>query len=1028
MLFNKTVMKSKTVSKTGLSNQDLIPDNALNPVILDQHQVINNRYEILEEIGRGTFSTVYKAHDLKMDCFKALKIFGSYEDVKDFYAYLRNEATLLIKLNHPNILRIYDFVDSNYIFLDTELIEGSNLREMLSRQKINKKEALNYSIQLASALKHAHDQMIAHLDIKPENILIDKNRNLKLTDFGISKIKSKKNDNWSGTLSYMPPEKMKNEDSDIQSDIFAYGITIYEMFYQNYPFLLDDNGIPDYEMPVQLKNSKKKIDQIIRKCLFYFPEDRYQNFTEILSDLEKKDIIPESPVIKLAAKIYRNFPRPKINKSNKKELIGITIALFALLMLLPFYVLTQKNINEPVKEILIDSPPYSVLINLAPKGKTPLKTKLTDGDQIQLLDRNNVPVLDYTYNNEKKLKIRFDRNYIFINNHIKGQLVSSRKDLPLKNNLSYIKSDILLFDKDLRLQRNPRLNLHFTNAIENQFDFLPINTRFLNLRNNKNIRKLQKLTHLQNLTGLDVSEIDSLNFETLPKLHKLTLLNTKKTHLKNLFKLTGNPQLKYLNIDRNNIEDFNAIKALNNLEILSSIQDSVISYASPFCDLPNLTSLSTNMPFTQPSEIEKIKQTISDNNESMLRRKRIIEKEKNWWNPIIFYLVTLLLSFIIFFLGSLIFKKYYKSEKKEINNTQTQKEIEYEKASEEDINKISAAIRDNRLYLPAEENALTYIKNLEKKNIRDEKLDEKKKEVIQMIENKIETHKKRNEFEPVFIASAKSCEIFPSRFFSKSLQMSRDKLKIHSSLKMIRIKGGKYLMGDFTSEESANGFQPHIVEISDFFISQTVITNDQFCEFLNYNGNKTEDGTPWYKDKSIYARIELHKHRWRVIPPYGSFPVYEVSWWGAQRYCEWKGGRLPTEAEWEFVCRNRGKKMIYSTGNDINKEQANFLVDANDNLWHSVFPVKSFKPNKLNVYEMCGNVLEWCFDWYDKNYYKKSETQNPKGALNGDLKVVRGGGWCFPKENMRSYFRGGVKPSVKTNYLGFRLVKENRSK
>jgi formylglycine-generating enzyme required for sulfatase activity len=131
---------------------------------------------------------------------------------------------------------------------------------------------------------------------------------------------------------------------------------------------------------------------------------------------------------------------------------------------------------------------------------------------------------------------------------------------------------------------------------------------------------------------------------------------------------------------------------------------------------------------------------------------------------------------------------------------------------------------------------------------------------------------------------------------------------------------------------------------------------------------------------------------------------------------------LPTEAEWEFAARNRGHKIIYATGNNISKDVANFLVDKNDSLWHSVFPVKSFPANDLGLYEMSGNILEWCFDWYDKNYYNDSPRDNPRGPRISDAKVIRGGAWCFSMEQTVTYYRGATKPVTRNNFIGFRMV------
>ena len=108
--------------------------------------------------------------------------------------------------------------------------------------------------------------------------------------------------------------------------------------------------------------------------------------------------------------------------------------------------------------------------------------------------------------------------------------------------------------------------------------------------------------------------------------------------------------------------------------------------------------------------------------------------------------------------------------------------------------------------------------------------------------------------------------------------------------------------------------------------------------------------------------------------------------------------------------------------NNAEKPTRILFVD-DDGRWHSIVPVRSFKPNRLGLYEMSGNVLEWCADWFDPQAYADDTTLDPHGPEQGTLKVVRGGGWCFPARHMRTYYRGSAKPTSRTNFIGFRVAR-----
>jgi formylglycine-generating enzyme required for sulfatase activity len=326
---------------------------------------------------------------------------------------------------------------------------------------------------------------------------------------------------------------------------------------------------------------------------------------------------------------------------------------------------------------------------------------------------------------------------------------------------------------------------------------------------------------------------------------------------------------------------------------------------------------------------------------------------------------------------------------------------------------------DKRLYFPEKNNALYFLFDLQSEYRKDPALEEKKVEIFKELNGKIKGHLAEKEFEPIYLAASVINTYFPDKKNTKLLKKATQQLhKNVEPIKWIFVKGGSYQMGDFEKKT----ILPHTVKLNTFRMSETPVTNYQFCKFLNEMGNMIEFGQTAVKTDSPYSRINYERGVYSVKEPYDAFPVYEVSWYGAQKFCEWVGGRLPTEAEWEYAARSRGLNYLYATGKKLDRKKANFLVYENDSRWHSLSPVKSFKPNKIGLYEMSGNILEWCSDWFDSNYYQNSPEENPTGPARGEMKVVRGGAWCFSKEQAVTFYRSAVKPSTRNNFTGFRVV------
>ncbi len=225
-------------------------------------------------------------------------------------------------------------------------------------------------------------------------------------------------------------------------------------------------------------------------------------------------------------------------------------------------------------------------------------------------------------------------------------------------------------------------------------------------------------------------------------------------------------------------------------------------------------------------------------------------------------------------------------------------------------------------------------------------------------------------------------------------------------------EGGTFVMGSVSGGEGDER-PAHEVTLSSFKITKYEITNAEYAEFLTaMKENKSENGAKWYQGKDIEQRDIVFKAK----SGKENYPVVYVTWYGAKAFAEWAGGRLPTEAEWEYAARGgrKSKGYVYSGSNKLD-ETAWYAVNSN-----KLHPVGGKKPNELGIYDMSGNAWEWTADWYG-SYTKESKT-NPTGAASGSLRVRRGASGFCPATACRSINRSNYAPNGVRHNMGFRVV------
>ena len=344
-------------------------------------KLLGGRYEIIEKIGGGGMALVYKARCRLLDRYVAIKVLREeFTSDEEFIRKFRRESQAAAKLSHPNIVSIYDVgVEGDIYYIVMEYIKGKTLKEVIREKgKLSFEETVDYSIQIAEALAHAHANHIVHRDIKPHNIMITEDGRVKVTDFGIARAATSSTvtntNNVLGSVHYFSPEQAKGGYTDEKSDIYSLGIVMYEMITGRVPFegespisvalkhVQEEIVPPSHIDPTINKN----LEKIIMKCVRKDQVERYKSANELLVDLKRiknnwdDDMVGEDdvsldsptriiPVVKEESP--KNMKKKKKRNGNNRVVFFAILAAFLLVsaMAFGFWQFKDKFLSTTVK-------------------------------------------------------------------------------------------------------------------------------------------------------------------------------------------------------------------------------------------------------------------------------------------------------------------------------------------------------------------------------------------------------------------------------------------------------------------------------------------------------------------------------------------------------------------------------------------------------------------------------------------------------------------------------------------------------
>ena len=405
---------------------------------LPENFEIDKRYIVKQKLGQGSFGAVYRVFDKELETEKALKIIPeAISNDKKAMMSLRKEATIMVKLNHTHIVRVYDFHHTGDIkYIDMEYVQGETLADIKLKKpdrKFPEKEVRDYALQILEALSYAHKKKVIHKDIKPQNIMLDNSGEIKIMDFGIaetvhSSMSRLKNTVSSGTPMYMSPEQLRGKDVGCEADIYSLGATLYELLSGNPPFYQGDITYQIInEQALDLTHVSKHTNAIIQKCLAKDKANRFSDCDGLCKAfLDEKTIeneITEEEIIEPQQTYEQTQDETKTIQKKKKNngLITILSILLGLLILgsiiyfniereqksKSFYNIENKHtVVYEVFDTYTDTiDPYLNLRN-GPSTKYSIKYKLKDGDKVKVLEK------DFGEKN-KWYKIYYEENNIY---------------------------------------------------------------------------------------------------------------------------------------------------------------------------------------------------------------------------------------------------------------------------------------------------------------------------------------------------------------------------------------------------------------------------------------------------------------------------------------------------------------------------------------------------------------------------------------------------------------------------------------
>ena len=987
--------------------------------------VLNDiEYLIIEIISESTGEAViYKIEDNTQNIF-ALKLYFEFHSPEN---EPNTEALSRInKIEDVDILNLIDFgtginkYEGKYCFEISDFAHGFDL---LSVESLKEKYSLDFIVkevipQIFKGILKLHQNRIYHCDLKPQNVFfLDKEqKEIVIGDYGSSKTfefdaakSSRKTTTVKGTDFYLPPEQARGFISK-KNDYYSFGMILLHLFYPDKILINEDE-------PKSL--SHEKLKQIIErqfeaKAIIDF-NSKYQRINSLIEGLTLVDFN-----LRWGKEQVQQWIEGKNIELTYRKSTRIKSGTQVSEITLKFGKHTINSLTDLRDYILNDKNWYEDLIEDTENRKEFIDWMLSyyGGDRSKRSAFNRI-VKNYSQEGIDFVADAIIRFFIPEHPVMFGlKLIDFAGSKDLKKTTAEAFSFLISDLWDISSNKNIKLYLfryefalRHTKNSEEASRALKILYKNLSLNvNAENDFEDYKVYAYTAVSKKSLTNIKQFLFDYLPATSKVDFISlNEQGELHYEIKKTLTDYLREIGIT-------NSIVNIESSEVIS------VKYPENYSSYENFYDKTFDATIDSICNKHQINREINSKNYLELFKSKFVNAYKSLFDNL---------------------KKEYRKLTKDLP-----RKIRQHYRLKDDLKRIDSIITKkeyNKIisaFLVLEKTRMLGYKQL--RLIEHSEKGERPARPARRIRRssrvrRVRRTSKSNKFWIVFtlVFTLGPFLIYPAIYLFRymrsviSYENITDKNLALEKVEMISVKGGTFIMGNNEGEE--NEKPEHSVIVSDFKIGKYEITHEQFCHFLNIYGSYwVIEGI--YKGKKMFNYTDQESRNWginftdrgwRPSSGYENYPVVRVSWYGANEYCKWAGGRLPTEAEWEYAAKGASKGSIteskgilatYSVSNNI--DDIAWYKNNSDGRTHEV---GTKNPNKLGIYDMIGNVSEWCQDWYNEKYYSDSPKVMPVNLEKSDSKIVRGGSYYYEiNKNMPSN-RVGYSPGRNTTMFGFRL-------
>jgi len=1044
----------KGVGKTMVDAQAEADGDEESHTIVDmgkKEKKISDRYEILEELGRGGMGVVYRAKDLKLGRVVALKrILRSFDTG---VARFLQEARAIARLNHQNVVIVHDTGEDNIgPWLVMEYVEGGKtLKERVEQDgALPAEEVTSIGLALCRALSHAHRAGVIHRDVKPGNVLVTPDGVLKLSDFGLAR-EGRGEDlsitgNAMGTGGFAAPEQMEDAKSvDHRADIFGLGAMLFQLATGKKPHVVKADMIPEQfrevilkaiserpedrffdinEMAVKLsvcgekKKPKKKKAGVAFYLMWlvfisailaggYYLYDQYKTKEE-QTETDGAFYQLEDRVTRLGPGWNETQLRSALNEiTNMKDLISVEAGVKAAAL--------EKVINSNLAQLQA----WEALKSIDKQKDEIQASESTLKEAQKTFEANK----DKAFEKDALLVQRLDwinRTLLFydqlkaLEESIKEESISGDKEA-----LQMVRDDLTGLEGAMPWTNEPPSNA--AARIKSVNDFLASQMAVYDLLAEIDKEK-DSLKEVETSLRTRLDTLLSINEEDLPE-----ELNGQFNDLKSWFEkqlrpfdfLTETEKLaNETNIGKTSIDAALLTLRSGELEIPDSenertkkLENKLVEILAALATKEYIDSIDKELIAGDKEQLEAVEQKLkeldipdefkSESDSLMIwieGELSYLQIEKKYITPSIAEIKDLdlakteLENFI---------NKYLKS--RDVSSASKKvKEIK-DKLKKQDLTASHLLTRQQGMLtiIFGEAQATTKVRLAKAEEFLSLWKDHESADRIRTLIPDLRRQAKQEKMRARLLSQGFEY-IETKRFFHgrNSNQIESYKHK-KTGLRFVLVPGGTFDMGAQDGEEgSENSEKPrHPVSIKQFLLCQTEVTQETWSKIM--------ETAPW-KDR-------------KYTKEGSGYAASYINWSDCINFCNSADLRLPTEAEWEYVCR-AGAVEAYCFG-DSTAELGDYAWSY-DNTYDAgakyAHVVKQKKPNAFGVYDMHGNVAEWCQDGWHRDYSNAPANGSAWESGSNSKKVVRGGSWYHKNRDLRSAKRTEQHPDDLEYYLGFR--------